>query len=202
MKNILFLILVLSVSLSCAKDHSASPGDQGTLTGVISIKDLYGQVLKADAGSEVYVIPATEAESIQTRDIGMVFGMFQRNKSIYLRSISTTADPAKTKKAKDNFDTLAVYARRYLDGFIHLPAAVKTAAGEAGNYSLNLEPGRYYILVISGNLKSDNLVERSGNIEFRTVEIRSSEEKRLDVTFEKQEQVWIRLVTDWPQEGC
>jgi hypothetical protein len=202
MRNIFFLISVLTVTLSCAKDNSALPGNNGKLSGVVAIKNVYGQAIRADAGSAVYAIRQADADSTQYRDIAMVVDMFRMNKTYYQVSINKTADPARARQAKDNFDTLADYARKYISGFRELPAIVRASAGETGNYTLTLEPGKYFILVISGNLKSDNLLEKNGNIELRTVNIKPSAETRLDVTFEKQELLWIRLVTGWKQEGC
>lgn len=201
MKNILILISVLIVSFSCAKDPAALPADSGKLSGTVTIKDLYGQDSRADAGSLIYVVREAEIATTQYRDIAMVVEMFRRNKSFYQLSVSNTADPSRVKRAKDNFDTLADYTRRFIGGFKQ-SAVVSAVAGETGNYTLTLEPGSYYILVISGSLRSDNLLEKNGNIELRTVNIKPSAETRLGVTFEKQEQMWIKLVAGWQQEGC
>jgi hypothetical protein len=67
---------------------------------------------------------------------------------------------------------------------------------------LPLRPGRYFILVISGNIKSNNILELKGNIEYKIANIKSAGETNLDVNFEKTENIMIMLMTAVQREGC
>ena len=65
---------------------------------------------------------------------------------------------------------------------------------------MSLRPGKYYILLVSGNLKSSNTAEFKGNIDYKTVDIKSAGEVFLIVNFEKHEPIWVSLMRD--RSGC
>ena len=195
MKNILFGVFVLIVTLSCIIEN-------GKLSGVVTYKDSYMSSNQADMGSVIYAINEADIKSTEYNDISSVIENFQINKSEYFLSINNTIDPDRIKKAHDNFDAVSNFACKYISGFKKLPTIVKTSTNGTGNYSLNLRPGKYYILVISGSVKSNNIAEFKGNIDYRIVDIKSTGETLLDINFEKHEMIWIKLITRRQLEGC
>jgi hypothetical protein len=195
MKNILFSIFILGLTLSCAIENVK-------LTGVVTYKDSFGSSSKSDAGSEIYAISEADIGSTQYKDITTVIENFRRNKEIYSLSLYNTVDPGKSKKAQDFFDTLSNSANKYISGFKQLPGVVKTSTNGTGNYTLNLKPGKYYVLVISGNVTSNNRAEFKGKIDYKIVDIKSAGETFLDVNFEKNENPLIMFVTGWQLQGC
>ena len=50
-----------------------------------------------------------------------------------------------------------------------------------GNYSLNIEPGKYYILILSKNRKDNNLTESDGKIFLKEIELEKG--KTIDISY-------------------
>jgi hypothetical protein len=189
MKNILVGILILGISLSFTTENGKQPAENGKLSGVITFQEAYASVKQADAGAEIYAVNETDIRSSKFEAIENVMGNFQFNKSNYLIYKNTMIDPAKIKKAQDNFDEAADAAFKFINGFRQLPAAISASANRTGKYLLNLNPGKYYILIISGSVKSNNIAESKGNVDFTIVEVKSSGETFSDVDFIKHERI-------------
>jgi hypothetical protein len=202
MKNILTVIVLLCVILSVTVVNGKRPVENGKLSGVVTYKDGYGSSNQADAGSEIYAISESDAASSRYYDLTGVMERFQLFKSEYSVTTYSTIDPARVKKAQDNFNNASDLTTRFINGFKQLPAVIKAKANGDGKYALNLRPGKYYVVVVSGNVKSSNSAERNGNIDFKTVEIRSAGESSLDFNFEKHEMMWIRFITAQKRPGC
>jgi hypothetical protein len=202
MKNILFGIFILSVTLSCVIENGKSSGENGTLSGVLTYKDSHELSNHADVGGEIYAINEADVKSTQYGDITRVIENFQRNKSDYSLARYNTLDLAKIIELQDNFDSESNFARNYISGFKKLPTIVKASTNGTGNYTLSLRAGKYYILVISGNVKSNNIAETKGNIDYKIVDIKPAGETFLDVNFEKSENILIMLITGWQRQGC
>ena len=203
MKNILFGILILSATLAFTNGKGKLSGEKGKLSGTVTYKDYYELSNQADAGSEIYAINEADVKSTQFGDLSNVIESFQTNKAYYSLARYNTLDIARIIKLQDDFDTASKFAFNYIRGFKNLPTIVKASTNGKGNYTLNLKPGKYYILVISGNVKSNNLLEAKGNIDYKIVNIKSSGETTLmDVNFEKSENLMIMLLTARQREGC
>jgi len=202
MKNILFGILILSATLSFTTENGKLSGKNGKLSGVVTYKDSYELLNRADVGSEIYAINETDVKSTQYGDIINIIENFQRNKSDYSLARYNTLDLARIIKLQDNFDSQSNFTCNYIIGFKKLTKIVKGSTNGTGNYNLSLRPGRYYILLISGNVKSDNIVESKGNIDYKIVDIKSAGETFQDVNFEKVENIMILLITAWQRQGC
>jgi hypothetical protein len=123
-------------------------------------------------------------------------------KSDYSWARYNTLDLAKIIKLQDNFDTVSKFAFNYIRGFKKLPTVLKASTKGTGNYTLSLRPGKYYVLVISGSVKSNNIVESKGNVDYKIVDIKSAGETFLNVNFEKFENIMIMLITAWQRQGC
>ena len=202
MKNILLGAFILIITLSFTAEKGTLSGENGKLSGVVTYKESYESSFKADAGSEIYAISAADIKSTQYDDITGVIENFQRNKSDYSISVYNTIDPARVKKLQDRFDTQSNFALTYINGFKQLPDVVKASANGTGNYTLNLQPGKYIILVVSKSVNNNNIAESKGKIEYKTVEIKSTGVTFLDVHFEKPENMLIMLLTNWQRQGC
>lgn len=202
MKNLLFGILLLIVTLSSSNEHGIPAGDQGKLTGAVTYKDYFESSNQADPGCEIYAVPAADLESTRYEDISMVLDNFQRSKSGYSLSVYNTMDPVRLENARENFDAVSDLTGKYLTGFKQLPTVVRAATNGTGNYTLNLQPGKYYILVVSGSIKSDNIAESHGNIAYKTVDIKSAGETFLNFNFEKSENMLIMQISRWQPQGC
>ena len=195
MKNLLLYTAILIVTLSFTIEN-------GRLSGVVTYRNPNGPANQADLGSEIYAINEADLRSTQYDDIINVVGNFQRNKSQYSLVEYNTIDPVRIKKNQDNFDALSTFACKYINGFKQLPAIVRAATNETGKYTLLLRPGKYYILFVSGSVKSNNIAEINGNIELETVDVKTAGETFLDEEYEKKERIWIKLITSWQPDGC
>jgi hypothetical protein len=195
MKTILYIMFILSVTLF-------STTENGKLCGIVTYKDSYESSKRPDAGAEIYAINETDVISTQYDRITGVIENFQISKSGYSLSVNSTIDPDRIKKVQENFDNAAKYTGEYISEFKQLPSVVRAVTNGKGNYTLNLKPGKYYILIVSGSVKSNNISELRGNIDYKIVDVRSAGETSLDVNFVKHEMTWIKLITFRQQPGC
>ena len=200
MKKILFGIIILSISMSFKIENHNLPAENGKLSGIAIFRDAYKSSDQADAGCEIYAIHESDVKSTRYDDLKGVVERFQGYKYDYLLSLYYSIDPARNKTFRDNFDTVSDLTDRFIRRFKKLPSIVRAATSEAGNYTLSLKPGRYYILFISGSVKSDNNAELKGNIGYKIVEIKSSTETTQNVKFLKQELTGILPVKNL--SGC
>lgn len=195
MKNLLIGIVLLFVTLSFTTDN-------GKLSGVVTYKDAYESSNQADAGCEIYAINKADARSSQYGDLAKVVGRFLMNKSNYSVSVINSIDPERVKKAQDYFDSVSDFTFKYIRGFKKSPAAVRAATDGKGNYTMNLRPGTYYLLFVSGNVKSDNIAESKGNIDLKVAEIKSAGVTQLDENFRIHENFMLMLLTGRWMQGC
>jgi hypothetical protein len=189
MIKILFGIITLCVMLSFTIDNGKPPAENVKLSGVITYRDYYASAKQADAGAEIYAVSETELRSTKYKSLEETMGNFQYSKSNFFLSANTLIDPAKIKKAQDYFDDASDLTCKFLSGFRQLPAVSRTVADATGNYTFNMKPGRYHVLVISRSVKSNNIAESKGNLEYRIVDVKSSGETFLDVDFIRHERV-------------
>jgi hypothetical protein len=203
MKNILFGILILSATLAFTTGNGNLSGENGKLSGVVTYKDYYYESsYHADAGSEIYAISEADLKSTKYADLSDVIENFQRNKAGYSLARYNTLDISRIIQLQNNFDTSSKYTLNYINGFRKMRTVITASTNGQGNYMLPLRPGRYFILVISGNIKSNNILELKGNIEYKIANIKSAGETNLDVNFEKTENIMIMLMTAVQREGC
>jgi hypothetical protein len=195
MKTILLGILLLGLALPSMKET-------GTLSGAVTYLDSNEPMNHADVGSEVYVISETELESTQFRNIGWAFDNFQWNKIEYSIALNKTIDPVEIQKSHDNFSEAARYTANYFTAFKKSPSVIKAKANGTGRYTLDLKPGRYHVFVVSACVKSDNVAEAKGNIDYKIVYVKPNSDTHLDLRFEKQEGLWIQLIKRRSPEGC
>ena len=201
MKKYLFAILVLSVILSFRVDTGNPAAESGKLSGSVTYKDTHSAPAIADAGSRIYIISEENVIQPQYSNMETVIDIFKQYKSDYTRFQYNVVDPGRIKKSLDQFDTLSAFNNRLIRGFIRLPGMMKTVAGESGSFSVNVKPGKYYILVVSGNVRSNNATELNGNIDFKTVEVRPGGECVTNFQFIRHDMIWIVPMTKRP-EGC
>jgi hypothetical protein len=202
MKKILFSIFILSVTMSFTIDNGKSAGENGKLSGIVTFKDSYELSNRADAGGEIYAISETDLKSTQYGELKNVVENFQNNKSFYSLARYNTLDIGRIVKLQDDFDNASKFALDYISGFRKSQGVVRTSANATGNYTLSLKPGRNYILFISGNVKSDNILESHGNVDFKIVDIKSAGGTFQNVSFERMENMMILLLTARQREGC
>lgn len=202
MKKIFAGIFILFVFQSFTIENGNPPGELGTLTGNITFKSAIGSISKPDAGSTIYAINEEDAKSMEFGAITMVVDNFQINKSEYTISINNTIDPVKVKQAQDYFTSASINTSQYLQGFKKIPGIVKSKIDAYGKYSMNLKPGRYYLLIVSAKVVSDNKAELKGNIDYEIADIKSGRITHMDYTFEQQELLWIKQITRKKIYGC
>jgi len=195
MKTILFSILISGLLLSFTTDN-------GRLSGAVIYQDSYESAGKADAGSEIFIINQADLKTTKYNNIEQVIENFRNGKSQNSIFIYSTADPVRIQVARDNFDTLSKITSAYISGFKKLPGISRTAADSKGNFVLNLRPGKYFILVVSGNVKSNNIAESEGNIDYETVDVKPTGETFLNFNFERSENIMKLLITSWQGQGC
>ncbi|MCX6284044.1 MAG: hypothetical protein NTW31_07415 [Bacteroidetes bacterium] len=200
MKNILIAMFVLGVTLSCIVDNGGPSAENGKLSGVASYRDAYKSADYADAGCEIYAINENDFKSTGYGDLKNVIERFQGYKYDYLLSIYNSIDPVRNNKMRDNFDTLSNFTFKYISGFKKLPAIVRAETNGTGNYTLCLRPGKYYLLVISGSVTSNNIAESKGNIGYKIVDVKSAQETIQNVKFQKYEMTGIMVARNL--SGC
>jgi hypothetical protein len=202
MKTILIVTSIFIFTLSFTTGNGKPPAENGNLAGAVTYKESYKSPNQAGAGCEIYIINEVDIQSTQYADISTVIVDFMRNKTAYTISRYNTVDPASIVKSQDIINTFSNYAGKYISGFKKLPAITRRTTNSAGNYSVSLRPGKYYVLFVSGNVRSNNSVEINGNIDYKIVEIRSAGETFRDVTFVKNELIGLRLTTGRQLTGC
>jgi|WetSurMetagenome_2_1015567.scaffolds.fasta_scaffold04881_6 hypothetical protein len=195
MKTILFSILIAGVLFSFTTDN-------GRLSGSIIYQDSYESSKKADAGSVLYILSEADLRASKYSTIDKVIENFRNGKSQNSIFIYSTADPVRLQVARDNFDTLSKITARYIAGFMKLPGFSRVVTNGAGSYELNLKPGKYFILAVSGNVKSNNPVESRGNIDYQVVDVKPTGETFVNFNFERSENIMKLLITSWQGQGC
>ena len=195
MKNVLVCIILLLVTLSFTIEN-------GKLSGKVTYKDIYELSARVDAGGEIYAISQADARSLQYGDLAKVIGRFMMNKSNYSQSMFNTIDPEREKTMQDYFDSEAKFTSNYIVGFKKLPAVVRASVNGKGEYILHLKPGKYYVLFVSGNVKSNNMAESKGNIDLQVVEVKPTGETLLDAEFKIHENFSIMFLTGKLLQGC
>jgi hypothetical protein len=195
MKTILAGMILLMITLSFTLEN-------GKLSGVVTYNDVYEPSNLADAGGEIYAISEADAKSAKYGNVAKVIGRFMTSKSDYSQTLFFTIDPERVRKVEDYFDSVAAYTSNYITGFKKVPAVARATANAKGLYTLNLKPGKNYVLFISGNLKSDNIAESKGNIDMKVVDIKSEGEIQVDANFKRHENFMIMLLTGRWLQGC
>ncbi|MCX6304974.1 MAG: hypothetical protein NT040_08400 [Bacteroidetes bacterium] len=195
MKNILIGLALLVVTLSFTTEN-------GKLSGLVTYKDSYESSNQADAGGEIYAISQADARSAQYGDVAKVIGRFMMSKSDYSQAVFNTVDPGRVKQAQDYFDTVSEITAKYITRFKKLPAVARASANGKGNYTLNLMPGKYYVLFISGTVKSDNSVESKGNVDIKVIDVKPAGETMLDEIFKIHENFSLMFLTGRYLQGC
>jgi len=203
MRKLLFGTIILAASLAFITGNGNLTSANGKLSGVVTYKDYYEFTNSADAGSEIYAISEADVNGTQYSNFSDVMGTYQNKKSDYsLALYNNTLDIARIQKLQDNFDIESKFASDYINGFKKLPDITKALADAKGNYTLSLKPGKYYILFVSGSIKSNNIVESQGNIAYRIANVIPSGDSFLGVNFEKSQNIMILLMTAVNREGC
>jgi hypothetical protein len=187
MKNILIGISILMITPAFTTDNGGMPLENGTLSGIATCKDATMPSDQADAGCEIYAINEDDVRSTKYSDLKGVIENFHWYKYDYLLSVYNSIDPAKNKKLRDNFDTVSNATARYINGFRKMNKIHKMKTDATGNYTSSLKPGKYYILYISGNVKSNNNAESNGNIGYKIVDIKPTLVTSQNVYFQKYE---------------
>ncbi|MEI7491602.1 MAG: hypothetical protein WCK92_09400 [Bacteroidota bacterium] len=200
MKNILIAMFVLGLTLSCIVDNGGQPAGNGKLSGLALYRDAYTSANYADAGCLIYAISEADFRSSGYGDLKNVIERFQGYKYDYLLSIYNSIDPFRNSKMRDNFDTLSDFTFKFISGFKKLTGIVKAVTDGTGNYTLSLRPGKYYLLVISGSVKSDNIAESKGNIGYKIVDVNSAQETIQNMNFQKYDMTGIMVARNL--SGC
>ena len=195
MKKIILSIIILGVTLSFKADN-------GKLAGIITCKDSLETSNKPDAGCEIYIINQADVQANHYYYFPVNIKNFQMIKYDYLIAASDMIDPYRIKKAKDLYDTVSSVTSKLIDGFKKLPGVKKYITDEKGKYSINLRPGKYYLLFVSGTLKSNNMAEIKGNVDAKEVVVKSGAETLLNFDFEKQPAIWIKRIEASQRQGC
>lgn len=191
MKNILFSVFILSVSLSGSFENGNLSAENGKLSGTVTYNETYVAANKADAGSKLYIMSEADLKSGKYAEFKEVIERFQRTKYYCIVSSSNSVDPARNKKLGDEFDTISDHSARFIRGFREFPGMVKAETNGSGSYSVSLKPGKYYILFVSGNVKSTNTTEINGNIGYKFVEVKSAKTTIQNAVFQTHETIGI-----------
>lgn len=200
MKKILPGVCMLVILLSFKIDNGGLSKENGTLSVFATHSDAYRSLNQADAGCEIYAISEADLKSTQFDDLKGVIERFQGYKYDYLLSIYNSVDPARIDKLRENFDALSDITAKYISEFRKLPVLVKAVTNAEGRAALSLRPGKYYILFVSGTVKSNNSAESKGNVGYKIVEIKSSLETFQKVCFQKQDMTGIMMARNL--SGC
>jgi hypothetical protein len=195
MKTILLSLIILMMT--------PSPGnDMGKLSGMVSFSDNDVSENRADAGCKIFAINQNDVQPTHYYYFTTYINNFQAIKSDYLIAANDLVDPYRIKKAKDLLDATAIVTGKYIKEFRQLPGIVKSTSDEKGKFAFNLPPGKYYLLFISGHVKSNNLVEIEGNVEAKEVVVKRGGETTVYVGFKKQPMIWIKRIEAMQRIGC
>lgn len=195
MKTILLNVVILIMTLSSGIEN-------GKISGLVTYSDNDASENRADAGSKIYAINQADVQPTNLYYFTTYINNFQSIKSDYLLATNDQVDPYKIKKAKDLLDDMSMVAGKYIKEFTQLPAIVKSAADGKGKFALSLPPGKYYLLFISGHVKSNNQVEQNGDVDAKEVVVKPGSETIINAGFKKQPRIWIRRIEAMQRKGC
>jgi hypothetical protein len=201
MKKALFSLVLLGV-LTSFMTTNGKQDEYGTLSGVVTVRNPYGVAEQSDPGCEIYAIRKDAVPSSGAGNPAEIIENFQRNKQEYALAVNSTADPLRVREEQERFDAISASAGLYLSGLKQWPAVVKATANGTGSYSLSLRPGRYYILAVSRNARTGNLLEENGNVDLRSAEISATGEARLNFSFENSGRTPVLLQDGRNRQGC
>jgi hypothetical protein len=185
--------MVALIAISCKKDP-------GTITGVVSYFFNKYQGYKPDIGARVYLttencdsideyLRASEAK-LQLEEDSLDLKEFKAlgekeivddlNKSIKSTEVilnSYAKDETTFKQKEDK-------AFNSLHRIMANKDTYKTTVDGVGNFSVEVPPGKYNVIIISVGRKKLDLLELDGQIIIKSIEVKSKEKTNIDVKFE------------------
>jgi len=196
MKRILFISMIALMAISCKQEP-------GTVTGVVSFFFNKYQGYKPDIGAKVYVtledcnkindyLHAYEAKT--TIELDKYY--LEEFKSYREKENKQTIDDLKktistelkvlNSYAKDTttFEQNEEKAYNILSIITTNKNTYKTTVDGVGNFTLDVPPGKYNVLIISVGRTKVSLLEASGQIIIKSIEVKSKEKTNIDVKFE------------------
>lgn len=197
MKRILLITMIAFIAISCKQEP-------GTVTGVVTFFFNDYQGYKPDAGAEVYLtlencdsidnyLYASHAkERIESNKYSLEefksYGDNEENKGLIddLNKIIESDKQILNSYANDTtiFNQNEEKAYRKLLQIKTNKDTYKTSVDGAGNFTIDVPPGKYNAIIISVGRTDVNLLEISGKVAVKSIEVKSNEKTNIDYKFE------------------
>jgi len=194
MKRILLISMIALMAISCKQEP-------GTVTGVVSFFFNKYQGYKPDIGAKVYVtledcnsindyLHAYEAKTTIELDKYYLeeFKSYGENKQTIddLKKTISTEQEVLNSYAKDTttFEQNEEKTYNILNRITINKNTYKTTVDGVGNFTIDIPPGKYNVLIISVGRTKVNLLEVGGQIIINSIEVKSKEKTNIDVKFE------------------
>jgi hypothetical protein len=190
MKHTLLLSVLLFLFFGCKEPD-------GKISGVVSyyFNENFGN--RPDGGAAIYILDSASASSLDLKSIAglkKAFANFMETKMKYEADslVDALIDHHKEGSVKvhaytspdSSLATFNEMGSRALQALKkYRLAATKVLADGNGNYTKTLPPGKYCILIESGNARNMPMHGLSGQIYFRFVQVKPGREEKLSNSF-------------------
>ena len=196
MKRILLISMIALTAISCKQEP-------GTVTGVVSFFFNKYQGYKPDIGAKVYVtlencdsindyLHASEAKANIEQDKYYLeefksYGEKENKKTIDdLKKTISNGQSIVNNYAKDSttFKLNEEKAYSILNRITTDKNTYKTTVDGVGNFTIDVPPGKYNVIIFSVGRTKVNLLEVGGQIITKSIEVKTKAKTNIDVKFE------------------
>lgn len=178
MKKINYLFAVICLFIS-----SYSFSQNGKINGVITYFFNKYQGDKPDIGSEVFIL---DTEKVKDIDFSVIDSFYMSNvyRKMVLNYKSVNMEPPTdvSKKANDYKSLDETYFNsldeRTYKNFLNIKfnkETIKTVVDGAGNFSVDVKPGNYYVIIKSHNRNGRSISESDGQLFNKTIKVKQGE---------------------------
>lgn len=165
--------------------------ESGKISGVLTyyFNQNFGD--KPDVGASIFVadsamIPEFNFDEVLSFQSAIMYrkllDLYNQQNRPLPALIQSQADKNKWAE-KTVFDELDKISSRNITKFKNSDKAIKALADGAGNYSIKVDPGTYYILIESNNRNGMTITEISGKIYLKKVLIKAGDEQNVSQSF-------------------
>lgn len=196
MKKILLVSMIAILAVSCKQEP-------GTVTGVVTFFFNEYQGYKPDIGAKVY-ITSENCDSIDN-----YLSAFQAKERIqlynyYIEEYKTIGESENKESIDDLYKSIeseqktlnnyakdsTVFKLNEEKAFLKFNKITtnkdiyKTTVDGSGNFTIDVPPGKYNVIIVSVGRTKVNLLEHSGQILIKAIEVKSKEKTSVDAKFE------------------
>jgi len=185
-KIILFIFMIAAISATAQNKKTSKPVAKGTIKGTITYSGKSGSPTLPDTGALVLihksdVVQESAQDSIRSFEkVVLIKEIYEMTKKeAYLESLKEI-----NAETPEKFKVLDEAATNYYFHVKRNPTTVSATVDGAGNFSIQLAPGRYEVIIKSKGITNEtSMFEITGSIENFFIEVKAGEIKTQDYNF-------------------